>query len=147
MTSIANVLKTQFYTDWGLSDAHAKTAIAWYITKADENTRFKLGTIAIEMYTSTAPVSKKSISRSTTTHLVIVDIWLKPTPWDDATLGNYDTDLDSLTDEVARIVKLRQKTFSGLRFTHVLNRGINLDEPENRIMRRQMLLSAKEETE
>jgi hypothetical protein len=145
MTSVANTVKTQIYSDWDLTGDLEKTDINWVITKQDPGIRFHERNISIEMYVMTSPVRKRVLARHHATHILVCDIWLQPRPWDPSVLDDYDDDIDSMADEICQIVKARQTSFTGLVFAHVINEGINLDEISNQILRRQVLVACKEE--
>jgi hypothetical protein len=135
---IAHTIKDNLSTDWALEeDLNADNIEFRSFAPSDPSLRFKSKTISIEVKRLTAPRLKHSLARAKVNHIITCDVWLKPHFWDESKFETNEDNMESIVDEIVRIIKADQTSLAGIQFAYVSNETC-LNEMENKVLRTQV---------
>ena len=137
-------MKKAIQGGWNLKNPKSE-AMHWRNGRVEAAKRF-IKYWSLEFYVMTSPHTKTTLGKAMQRKLVTLDIWYKPTPHMEEKMEEYDDNMKEVIAEICRIVRVRQRTMTGLSFVHVMNEEVNLDEPQNHVLRRMMTIVAKEVT-
>lgn len=144
MVHTVNALIDTLNDKWNLKGVLIESNMKWRPGKANTERRFAEKLWSLEFVTMTAPHRKRTRGKALVNRILTVDIWYRPKSFTEDNMQEHNDDIREVINEICRIVEDQQDDVSGTLFTHVMNQEINLDEPDNGILRRQMNIACKE---
>jgi len=119
---VTKTLKAILESEWNLTGSVAKTEITFRRGEPfDLTTRFVNNKINIEIDKMTRPITKRTLARSMSREIATVTAWFLMQPMTDERKDEVKDQCQQIEDEIERIIKLKQRALTDIKFAKVGN--------------------------
>jgi len=119
LQSPAKTIKEALDDNWQAWGTLKKSSINFvYGAPISPEMRFAKHKLSMEVKDLVDPIIKKSLARSVHKDVIQVDAWLQVLELDEKKKADLLDDMQLIKDEVERIIKLKQKTLTGIRLAY-----------------------------
>ena len=142
MQEVTKTLIEQLETDWNLSESLHKQKITFRRGEPpDLATRFVPNSVSIEALKFTTPIVKRTSARSRFNEIISLNMWMIIEPKTQDAINDLLDERQKIVDEIRRIVKLRQRTMTNIRFSYLTTeRYMDEYEAEPPVLRMNVLI-------